>query len=59
MKKLANKKKIIHRASLVNSRGEVSALCFKRPKAINLKQSSWSNRDEGVTCKKCIALLFN
>lgn len=35
----------------------VSALCFKRPRAINLRVASWSNRVEAVTCKKCLAIL--
>lgn len=46
--------KIYHMASLIDPDGNVSALCFKNPKAINLAKSLWTNRAEGVTCKKCI-----
>lgn len=34
-----------------------SALCFKRPQAINLNFASWTIRTEAVTCKKCLRLL--
>ena len=47
--------KIVHRASRIRSDGAVSALCFARPRPINLNVASWTNRDEAVTCKKCIA----
>jgi hypothetical protein len=57
MKKGFNKEKVIHRASLVNKKGDVSSLCYKHPRAINLKQASWTNRDDAVTCPKCITLL--
>ena len=46
--------KIIHRGHLINPRGGVSALCFSRPRAIDLRSASWTNRDEAVTCPKCI-----
>ena len=49
--------KIIHRAAQVNPYGGVSALCFKKPRAINLKMALWSIRDPAVTCKKCIKIL--
>jgi len=51
------KNKIIHRGLLLDKKGNVSALCFKRPKAISLKKASWTIRNEAVTCKKCLALL--
>lgn len=53
---IAPKPKIYHRAHLVSSKG-VSALCFKRPRSINLRQAMWTNRDEAVTCKKCLAMI--
>lgn len=46
-----------HRASLVNERGGVSALCFKRPRSINLSHALWTIRDEAVTCPKCLRAL--
>lgn len=46
-----------HRAVGINNRGSVTALCFRSPRAINLKVATWTNRDEAVTCPKCLALL--
>lgn len=45
--------KIVHKADRVSISGRVSALCFKKPRAINLKLASWTNRDDAVTCKAC------
>jgi hypothetical protein len=50
-------KKPYHYAKFINDKGEVSALCFKKPHAINLKIESWTNRKEAVTCEKCKAKL--
>ena len=36
--------------------GSASALCFKRPRAINLSVALWTFRWEAVTCKKCLRL---
>jgi hypothetical protein len=41
-----------HRAHLMSERG-VSALCFGRPRVIDLSKACWTIRDEAVTCKKC------
>jgi len=49
--------KIYHRASKVNAKGQVSALCFKSPRAIDLKKALWTIRDEAVTCQKCRAAI--
>jgi len=49
--------KLYHRGSLIDNKGNVSALCYAKPKAINLKQALWTNRDEAVTCPKCLAIL--
>ena len=46
-----------HYANKINENGDVSALCFLKPKAINLKVASWTNRKEAVTCIKCLSLL--
>lgn len=52
-----NDVKVYHRARFVNSRGGVSPLCAKTPKALNLKRELWTNRDEAVTCPKCLLLI--
>ena len=46
-----------HFASKINPDGDVSALCFDPPRAINLKRASWTMRENAVTCAKCRALL--
>ena len=46
-----------HRANELSSSGEVSALCFKQPRAIDLSKSLWTIRDEAVTCPKCLKLI--
>ena len=53
----AVKPKVRHRAGLMRDDGAVSALCFKTPHAINLKRATWTNRDEAVTCQKCLAVI--
>lgn len=54
MARVAPKKKIIHKAAKINENGDVSALCFKVPHAINLKVASWQMyNDRFVTCPKC------
>lgn len=49
--------KIIHRANKINANGDVSALCYSKPRKINLAISIWTIRDDAVTCPKCLALL--
>lgn len=49
--------KVYHRGSLVNDKGQVSALCFKAPRPINLAVAMWTNNDAAVTCPKCLRLL--
>lgn len=49
--------KIIHRADKIRNDGAVSALCFASPKPIDLGKSTWSNRDEAVTCPRCRRLI--
>jgi hypothetical protein len=44
----------IHLATLIDERGKVSALCFRSPRAINLKRATWTIRDDAVTCPKCL-----
>lgn len=49
--------KIVHRADKIRSSGAVSAFCFASPKPIDLGRSTWSNRDEAVTCSRCLRLI--
>lgn len=51
------KERIYHRAAQVNQHGNVAALCFSKPRRINLRQAMWTLRDEAVTCPKCKALI--
>lgn len=46
-----------HMADKIGPTGAVSALCFKKDRAINLKIALWTIRPEAVTCKKCLRLL--
>ena len=48
--------KVIHLWKHINDRGGVSALCFKRPRSIDLRRASWTNRREAVTCRKCVKI---
>lgn len=51
------KKRTVHRADKIRSDGAVSALCFSAPRAIDLGRATWTNRDEAVTCPKCLRIL--
>lgn len=46
--------KTVHLASKIDQHGNVSALCFKRPRKINLSKETWTIRNEAVTCGDCI-----
>ena len=46
--------RITHKANKINPKGDVSALCFKEPRKINMKTESWTITDSAVTCKKCL-----
>jgi len=50
--------KTYHMADKVNPQGGVSALCFEKPRAIDLIRALWTNRAEAVTCKKCLKILM-
>lgn len=47
--------KTVHRAVENINSGYVSALCFKRPRRIDINKSVWTYRDEDVSCAKCLA----
>lgn len=49
--------RVVHRGGWVNSKGQVSALCFKRPRAIDMKRATWVGHDDAVTCPKCVAVI--
>lgn len=49
--------KTIHMAGKINTEGEVSALCYVKPRPIDLAKASWTVRAEAVTCRKCRAVL--
>ena len=51
--------KTYHFADKIDEDGNVSALCFKAPKAIDLGRASWTIRAEAVTCRRCKAALKN
>jgi hypothetical protein len=51
------KPKKYHWGAKINANGDVSALCFEKPRAINLSRASWTNRKEAVTCPKCLTRL--
>lgn len=46
--------KTLHRASKINANGDVSALCYKQPRRIDLSIASWTIRNVSVTCPKCL-----
>ncbi len=46
-----------HMGHLWGPDGSVSALCFKRPRAINLEHALWTITRDAVTCKKCLRML--
>jgi hypothetical protein len=46
-------RRLVHLASLVNCDGSVSARCYRRPRAINLKRATWTLDPRKVTCPRC------
>ena len=51
--------KVYHWAHLwkLDDSGDVSALCYKRPRRIDLRKALWTITPEAVTCKRCLKLL--
>lgn len=47
------KPKIVHMAAKIAPDGRVSALCYPKPRAINLKRATWSHFARFVTCPRC------
>ena len=52
-----NDNKIYHKGHLVDKDGNVSPLCAKKPRKINLSKELWAFVDSSVTCKKCLKIL--
>jgi hypothetical protein len=50
------RKRVYHMAQHFWEGGKVSALCFRRHRAINLKVAYWTVRPAAVTCPRCIKL---
>lgn len=44
---------IVHMADKVRADGEVSALCYARPRPINMDRASWTFTRRFVTCRAC------
>ena len=51
------KQKSLHLAGGVREDGSVSAACFAKPRAIDLKRASWTLRPDAVTCPECRKIL--
>ncbi len=49
--------KNVHMAEIFNEAGGASALCFRRPRSINMEIAAWTISANAVTCKKCLRLL--
>lgn len=59
MAELGYAPKIYHRAKLISNNGDVSPLCAKIPRKLDLAKELWTNRDEAVTCPKCLEIIRN
>jgi hypothetical protein len=53
----APKRRKVHKAAKINENGDVSALCFEPPRAINMKTQTWTLTDRFVTCGHCRSML--
>jgi len=49
--------RIVHLAGSVSPCGDVSAVCFKKPRPIDMKRATWTTSTDLVTCKRCLAKL--
>lgn len=50
--------RMYHRGDKVDAQGRVSALCFSKPRPIDMRRASWTLADAFVTCPKCAALIL-
>lgn len=51
--------RVKHMVRMVNEAGDVSALCFDSPRAIDMKVESWVNHDASVTCRACLRAILD
>lgn len=51
------RQRVYHFGAKVRCDGAMSALCYRRPRPINLRLALWTIREEAVTCPKCKAIL--
>jgi hypothetical protein len=49
---VSERKRIRHMAKLISEQG-VSAQCFEKPRAINMRRENWTTDPDAVTCVKC------
>ncbi len=49
------KVRVYHKAAEVNEKGDVSAVCYAKPRRIDLSRATWTFRWEAVTCQKCLS----
>ncbi len=54
---ITTKEKLRHMAGKTRGDGAVSALCYRRPRSIDLTRVSWTIDPGNVTCERCIQLL--
>ena len=50
-------RRLTHFAAQVREDGAVSALCFSKPRKIDLSRAVWTNREEAVTCPRCLKIM--
>lgn len=51
------KPRTVHLGTHVNAAGGVKALCYGVPRSIDLTRATWTNRQEAVTCPKCLRII--
>lgn len=49
--------KLYHMADKMTADGRVSALCFARPRAIDLRRASWTIVPTQVNCSACLKVM--
>lgn len=51
------KSRVRHLAKSIRNDGAVSAMCFARPRAIDMKRATWTTDRKAVTCSKCAEIV--
>ncbi len=49
--------RICHLARSIRADGAVSAMCFTRPRAIDMTRATWTINRKAVTCSKCAEII--